>query len=61
MRHILINAARDAALKHAHMFASCGQCEDGFAMFNTSNGNDVVGWGHSLTHSPTHSSSHSLT
>jgi len=48
MRHILINAARDAALKHAHMLASCGQCEDGCAMFDTSNGNEVVG---TLTHS----------
>ena len=44
LRHIIINDARDAALKAGHSFASCGQSDDdrGFAMFDTSHGNQVV-------------------
>ena len=44
LRHIIINDSRDAALKAGHSFASCGQSDDdfGFAMFNTSHGNQVI-------------------
>ncbi len=38
LRYILINDSRDKALTKAHKFASCNQSE-GFAMFNTHQGN----------------------
>ena len=42
LRHLLINGSRDKALKAGHSFASCGQADEGFCMFNTSSGNEVV-------------------
>jgi len=44
LRHIAITPARDKAITAGHAFASCGQSEDdcGFAMFNTSHGNEVI-------------------
>lgn len=42
LRHVLINDSRDAAIEKAMNFATGGQLEDGFMMFSTSTGNDVV-------------------
>jgi hypothetical protein len=39
LRYILINDSRDKALTKAHKFASCNQDQEGFAMFNTHEGN----------------------
>mmetsp|Transcript_20127 Transcript_20127/g.57686 ORF Transcript_20127/g.57686 Transcript_20127/m.57686 type:complete len:197 (-) Transcript_20127:314-904(-) len=41
LRHILITEARAKALEKADDFCSCGQSAGGFAMFNTSDGNQI--------------------
>ena len=42
LRHIIITKDRSKFLKSASKFASCGQDQDGFAMFNTHSGNNVI-------------------
>lgn len=42
LRHIIINDSRAKAIEAGHSFASCGQSEGGFCMFNTSSGNQVI-------------------
>jgi hypothetical protein len=42
LRYILINDARDKALKHGHYFASRGQCEQPYSTWNRSDGRELI-------------------
>jgi hypothetical protein len=42
LRYILINDARDKALKHGHYFASCGQCEKQYSTWYKSDGRKLI-------------------